>query len=378
MRVLIAVTHLLGTGHLSRALTLAKAFDAAGHDVRLMSGGMPVANFVLDGVELFQLPPVKSDGVNFTTLLGADDKPVTEAYLQNRITEAVSAVKAHKPDILITELFPFGRRTLRREFGAVLEAAETLMPRPVILSSIRDILAPPSKPEKAEKTREVIDRYYDGVLVHSDPDVVSLEASWPVSQDLSEKLLYTGFVAPLVTRPDEKGLGTGEILVTAGGGSVGDNMYVAAVKAAALMPERKWRLLVGGSDQDNRIETLKRQVRSSSITIEPTRPDFRSILANADAAVSMCGYNTAMDLLQTGVPAVLVPFDAGGEVEQTLRAESLSKSNQFSVVKAGELSAKKLVQALSRLQKTGPQSGLNFDGAYETVRIAERLRGAVQ
>ena len=33
MKVMIAVTHLLGTGHLARALTLGRAFAAQGHVV---------------------------------------------------------------------------------------------------------------------------------------------------------------------------------------------------------------------------------------------------------------------------------------------------------------------------------------------------------
>ena len=48
------------------------------------------------------------------------------------------------------------------------------------------------------------------------------------------------------------------------------------------------------------------------------------MLYHAAASVSLCGYNTALDVLQSGVPAVLVPFDNGGEVEQSLRAEALA------------------------------------------------------
>ena len=40
-RVLIAVTHLLGVGHLARAALIARALDEAGASVRLVSGGKP-------------------------------------------------------------------------------------------------------------------------------------------------------------------------------------------------------------------------------------------------------------------------------------------------------------------------------------------------
>jgi len=44
------------------------------------------------------------------------------------------------------------------------------------------------------------------------------------------------------------------------------------------------------------------------------------MLYHAAASVSLCGYNTALDILQAGTPAVFVPFDDGSEVEQGLRA----------------------------------------------------------
>ena len=69
MNVLIAVTHLLGTGHLARALTLARAFVAQGHKVQILSGGGPAPQLDHSGVDLLQLPPLRSDGVDFTRLL---------------------------------------------------------------------------------------------------------------------------------------------------------------------------------------------------------------------------------------------------------------------------------------------------------------------
>ena len=61
MKVSIVVTHLLGTGHLARALTLGRAYGAAGHDVQVVSGGMPAPQLNSDGVDVVQLPPLRSD-----------------------------------------------------------------------------------------------------------------------------------------------------------------------------------------------------------------------------------------------------------------------------------------------------------------------------
>ena len=79
MRVLIAVTHLLGAGHLTRAAALARAFVEAGHDAMLVSGGVPAPMVRLDGVRLVQLPPLRVAGTAFATPL---DETLTRSLVE--------------------------------------------------------------------------------------------------------------------------------------------------------------------------------------------------------------------------------------------------------------------------------------------------------
>jgi predicted glycosyltransferase len=370
MKVLVAVTHLLGTGHLSRALTLGRAFTAAGHQVSVASGGFAAPQLSADGVHFLQLPPLRSDGVDFTRLLTTTGEVAGPDYYRQRQDALCAALTDLQPDILITELYPLGRRSLAAEFQALLSAAQTLPRRPVVLASIRDILAPPSKPKKATQADAVITEFYDAVLVHSDPKTTRLEVSWPVSKMLNSKLRYTGYVAPAAATPHPQGAGQGEILVSAGGGSVGDALFESALKAAELMPNTSWRLLVGGNDKADRITSL--QVKGSRAIIEPTRPDFRQMLSLAAASVSMCGYNTALDLLQCGTPSVLIPFDAGTEVEQGLRANSLVPLDGIEVLTNANLTPERLCTAVRRAMAAPRRatSGLQFDGAAHAVAIA--------
>ncbi|MFY8153673.1 MAG: glycosyl transferase, partial [Hyphomicrobiales bacterium] len=57
-RVLIAVTHLLGSGHLVRAAQLARALAESGFAVTLASGGMPLRDMAGEAFAFVQLPPV--------------------------------------------------------------------------------------------------------------------------------------------------------------------------------------------------------------------------------------------------------------------------------------------------------------------------------
>ncbi|AXI48042.1 glycosyltransferase [Sulfitobacter sp. SK012] len=377
MHVMIVVTHLLGTGHLARALTLARAFKDAGDKVMVVSGGMPSQLLDRADVEIAQLPPLRSDGVDFATLLDADGQVASEPYKRDRQEALLGFFKAMKPDILITELFPFGRRSLRQEFEALLATAHNSSNRPLICASIRDILAPPSKPAKAGLADQIISTFYDAVLVHSDPAIAPLALSWPVSGDLEAKLHYTGFVAPAAAALHPMALGKGEIIVSAGGGDVGAHVYATAMEAAAMDPSQTWRLLVGGADPAARIAKLGPM--PASVVAEPARPDFRQMLHHATASVSLCGYNTALDILQAGTPAVFVPFDAGGEVEQGLRAQALAQLDGIALLKNSDLTAASLLVAIERVlhASTRMPRSLGLDGATKTVHIAHKLRGAM-
>lgn len=373
MKVLIAVTHLLGSGHLSRALTLGRAFAASGHDCVVLSGGFPVPQLDSSGVELRQLPPLRSDGTNFTRLLTDNGEVADEAYLSTRAQRMIDTLHEMQPDVLITELFPFGRRVLRHEFLGLLESARAMSKRPLICCSIRDILAPPSRPEKVTKTDAIISAHYDAVLVHSDPRTTPLEVSWPVSEELAEKLIYTGYVAPPAAGAHPKDAGENEVLVSAGGGTVGQPIFRAAIEAARKITDRRWRLLVGGSDAEARIAELQKDAPPENVTLERARPDFRQMLHHAAASVSMCGYNTALDLLQAGTPAVLIPFDDGQEVEQTLRAKSLDELPSIHVLRSSDLVGARLAKGVEEVLSAGPRAEqtAGFDGATETVRIIE-------
>lgn len=374
MKIMIVVTHLLGTGHLARALTLARAFQRANHTATVVSGGMPSPLLDRGDVPLLQIPPLRSDGVDFTRLLDLNGVPAAPAVREARTAQLTQHFHDLRPDVLITELFPFGRRTLRTEFLALLSAAKSRPSPPLICASIRDILAPPSSPQKAEKTHDILSLYYDAVLVHADPEFTPLNLSWPVTALLQQRLHYTGLIAPPPAAAHPQKAGADEIIISAGGGDVGSHIFETAMQAA-VGDDRHWRLLLGGNQPPSRIAAFQ-ACAPANVTVEAARPDFRTMLHHAAASVSMCGYNTAIDVLQSGCRAVFIPFDAGSEVEQTIRAQALANLPQIAVVKNEDLTPASLRSALTQLvaAPAGIPARTGFDGADETIRIVTDLR----
>lgn len=375
MKVVIFVTHLLGTGHLARAVTLARAMHADGHDVCVVSGGLPAAHLLDATVTLVQLPPLRSDGVNFTRLLDANGAPATPEQMQQRRGDAIAVLDEVQPDAVITELFPFGRRVLTAEFTAILDAARKLRSAPVVCASIRDILAPSSRPSKAKATDALIQTRYDAVFVHSVAAITPLEASWPVTPAIEEKIHYTGFVAPARACPLKNTKDGGCVVVSAGGGSVGETLFATALETARQTPDLTWRFLVGGENANAHMERL-RSAAPANVIVEPVRKDFRALLYHTKASVSMCGYNTALDILQAGTPAVFVPFDAGGETEQSLRAQTLRHMDGIEVLSSDALCRQKLETTVREVIAAPARAPIRdgMDGAAETSRLLTQLR----
>ncbi|SDN19219.1 Predicted glycosyl transferase [Methylobacterium phyllostachyos] len=372
MRVLIAVTHLLGAGHLTRAAALARAFAAAGHEVMLISGGVPAPLVRLDSVRLVQLPPVHIVGTAFATLLRPDGEPADADWLMRRRTVMLDAFEGFAPDAVLTELFPFGRRALAAEFMALVEAANARVPRPLILASVRDILVASNRLERIAQAHARIATFYDAVLVHGDPSLVPLDASWPLDAVTTGKLRYTGYVDE-GTHPGAATARAG-VLVAAGSGPAGLLLLGAAVEAARQRPDLGWRILAGHGVPEAAFAEMAQGLPGS--VLGRTRADYRTLLAGSTVSVSQCGYNTATDLLAGGTPAVVVPFEAGGETEQRLRAERLAARGLARVLPEANLTAVTLLQAVDAQQAAPPPGshGIDLGGARRSVEIVEALK----
>jgi len=135
MRIAFLVTYLLGIGHLARTARAADAFAAAGHDALVISGGMPAPLASVKTAEFHQLTPVRSD-TTFTKLFDAEGEIASDALLASRIEDIGRQIDAFAPDVLVTELFPLGRRKLAGEFEAALRMADGAL----TLAALRDIL----------------------------------------------------------------------------------------------------------------------------------------------------------------------------------------------------------------------------------------------
>lgn len=366
-RILFYVQHLLGIGHLVRASRVAGALRAAGCEVAVISGGVPVRGFPGEGIESIEIPAIKSVDEAFSKLVDARGEAVGDSLWDLRRKQLLSLLEARRPDILMIEAFPFGRRQMRNEILAIVEAARALMPRPLVISSVRDILQENRKPGRAEETIDTLNALFDHVLVHGDPRFARLEETFPRAGEIGCGISYTGLVAgPEPGIPAERFA----VLVSAGGGAAGGRLIDAALQAAQRLAtsQSPWCIITGPN-------FVHAGAIPSHVKIQGFRPDLPSLLAGASLSVSQAGYNTVCDILRARCRSILVPFASGGETEQSLRAAKLAHLKLAHVLPESALDSETLIAAIgtAQAQKPGTSHGLDLEGARHSAEILLRL-----
>lgn len=339
-RCLIWVQTLLGTGHLRRAILLAEALADRGCSVTLANGGRPSPWPHSEGVEFVQLPVVTAGPRGFDELVTEHGRAVDDDV--RRARSDILRRLAGQSDVLVTEMFPFGRSAFRSELLPILDRFDGL-----IVASVRDVLVSKSDPLKMRWMADVAKSAYHRVLVHGDVRLLSFADSFPFLPEVGDRVVHTGFVAPhdIV---DQKAHATHyDVVISAGGGAVGEPLLAAAAEAYSWNRKAGGRwLLVGGSHlPESELEQLR---TSPGVEVARHRDDLPALMRTAGVSVSQAGYNTVVEGLQGGARMVLVPFARGGEDEQSRRAAMLAKRGLAVTLTEQEVTAETLLEAIAR------------------------------
>lgn len=380
-RIMIYCQPVLGIGHLVRSLEIVRAL--VDFDVFFVNGGAlpPLVDFPRNA-ELINLPPMQSDP-EFRDIGPIDAAAGIEEVKKERTRRLLDVFAGIEPDILLIELFPFGRLKFDFELRPLLDAARIAQRRPVVACSLRDILVRKRDQQSYEDfVIRTVNRYFDLILVHSDPGFQKLEETFPRLGELKCSIEYTGYVARRdqaddAPSPRPAAGGVKSIVASIGGGRVGIELLRCAVEASLQMaPRLAHRLVVftGPYLPDADCHALQALCSGHPhITVSRFAGDFLSVLRHADLSISMAGYNTCMDIIAAGIPAIVCPFTGNDNREQTIRAAKLKQAGILEIIEGPALSPAALAGMIERqLNLPGnarPRVSLDVNGAAQTARL---------
>lgn len=369
MHILVYCQHVLGIGHLVRTFEILKALKD--HQITLLLGGSATSLPVPEHVERVQLPALMMDHT-FSTLSTGNGESLDRVKKERQaiIRRTIARVR---PEICLIELYPFGRNSFHFEIAPLLEQIHQQHPACLTCSSVRDILVDRDNKEKFERRAiERLNTFFDLLLIHSDPRVLTLDMTFGRMEDITIPVAYTGYVhrPPQECSPRENGQYP-RIVASAGGGSVGYQLLEAVVKAHALLSNHlrcSLQLFTGPYLETGGKKTL-RSLAAPHAHIEDFCPDLPARLHHADLSISMGGYNTTMDVLAAGCPALIHPFKQNHE--QRLRAQKLQKLAPIFILDEPDLNPPHLAQKIQTALRTPRQAAqpVRLDGAQTTARL---------
>jgi len=380
--VFMYVQHLSGIGHQHRSARIARALTARGIQVSYVSGGMPMPELDIGSSKRFQLPPARSRDQRYGELLDAEGHNVTTQWKDDRCKYLLALLEESQANMVIVETYPFGRKLMRFELEPLVDKVLNSKPKPLLICSVRDILEPRADVQRYAPMAAQVERYFDYVMIHSDPQLFDFADTFPLFDQISKKVLYTGYISEAGIETDsDQGSSVNcdyhdAVVVSAGGGATGVDLFNIALAAREFSQQRDclWLLLAGPQFPQPEFEKLQAKASSEFVVLR-NQSNFRELLNACRVSVSQAGYNTMLDLLSTGARAVLAPFALYNEREQVVRARHLSELGLARVVFAEDLSPRTLAKAIDCAasgKKPGPVN-LDVDGARYSASLIEAL-----
>ena len=88
-------------------------------------------------------------------------------FKKRRRQRLLKVLEEQEFDVILIEMYPFGRRAFKFELKPFLNKIHSLPIKPAVLCSIRDILVKTNHPTKHADMADVVEEYFDRILVRS-------------------------------------------------------------------------------------------------------------------------------------------------------------------------------------------------------------------
>jgi predicted glycosyltransferase len=387
-KILFYCQYHLGMGHLVRSVEIMRSL-ASDFQVCFVKGGTEVAGLTLpETVEVVTLPTLLSENRQVKV---ADPTQDLETVKQQRTEKLLQVVDRFQPDCLMIEGYPFKKYQFEFESIPLLERVKTFR-RPVkVVCSLRDVvMAQPydDRNEVIAKTCQRLNQYFDLLLVHSDPQFHRLEESFPAITDIHCPIQYTGFVSQSLlsetvwTEQDVSDFSRNQpmILVSVGGGQLGHDLLESIIAASSTLthrlPQYHLQIFTGPFMPTEKFLTLQQAASgTANLTLRQFSPNLLAYMQEASLSISLGGYNTTMNILRTGVNAMILP--SSKDWEQSVRAEKLQKLGILRLLQPEDLQpeqlADRIVQALEAPCSRPSYKCFELQGAQKTAALLKSL-----
>ena len=364
-KILFYCQSLIGLGHLTSSRLVIRELSTYA-DVDLIHGGQGLQQMPeLPGFRHLRLPTILIDSATDELYAPDSDDPIENVWAER--AAAIERFLDWPYDAVIVEFFPFGRRRLKKEILGLFATIRQRCGAVPIFCFVREILVP--APLDAEQRMvKLVREHIHTVFVRGDPNIVHFEETFALTADISDRLVYVGYVSPPL--PGQWPIRQNKIVVSQGGGEIGMNLLRSAIQTAPLLAEYQFLVVTSSRASTTEITELQALIRSENVKVVSFLSNFQEELLTAALSISLGGDNTLMDVISTRTPALAFPY--GGNSEQGLRIQKLSGKGFISVLSQTDLTPALLCTKIRvAINQPYPDEIIAMNGAVEmSNRIA--------
>jgi predicted glycosyltransferase len=384
-RILMYSHDTIGLGHMRRNANIATALLRERPEASvLMLIGCP-AGFVFDmppGMDFVKLPSLvkqsrhewRPDQLNISAARARE--------LRSRLIR--EAVAVFEPDAVLVDHVPAG---VWGELTPALQDLNARSQRPFMALGLRDILDDPREVRKRwrnDGTAQVVGSFYDQVFIYGEKRLFDTADAYGLAEMTPNAVDYLGYVAARSAPEDRENfrrrLAIGDkplLIVTGRGGRDAFPLMRASLDALALIEhdKRPATIMVPGPLMDTeQSRCIHEQAFDLGVKTFDRLSDMAPFLAAADMMIGMAGYNSTVEALAEGVPALIVPRN-GPSAEQRTRASLFNSKGLIESLPIEAVTPQGIASHVANIRpRAGALSPIDTGGAN---RAAARLVEAI-
>lgn len=346
MKVLVYVQNVLGVGHVMRMLKICKDFTDA--DITFVTGGDTLELILPPHIKHVRLPGIMTDET-FTKLRTVDESVSLERTWKQRSQILSGLMCSENFDLIITEMFPFGRRQFRRELEPLLKLNKLKRNRAKVVCSLRDILFLESLDDAAsQRILDIVNTYYDAIFIHADARMDQVSPYFSYMKHVHCPVYHTGYITDVAREVVCAESPT--ILASIGGGAVGHEFLEKAIEASKILNDsfdHTFCVYCGVYAPEYFLNACRDTCEYyPHIQVHRYTSQFFERLCKSTLSVNMGGYNTIMEIICSGIPSIVYPFEQNRE--QAKRLDFFQESGQFTVLDHRAVDAEELAQLMEQ------------------------------
>ena len=401
-RVLLHYTHKQTLGHTTRTISLATAIinhKTPKNSLLVLQGGAPQPLVEHPkGYGLLNIPFPFDTRASFRSRSIPQRTPERAAFILN-------AARQFAPDIFITEFFPFGRSAYIPELLPALRQLRKSGCRiiasigyPLIIDLIR------LQDKQFAAIYKALLSFYDAFLIHTPAELETPYFARSITptaladlykatlKSIEKKIIYTGYIFPEQTLTPSKDPGidrlapaANTVIVSRGGGAVYPKLIINAIRAQKILGKAFRTIIACGpstsAEETALFKSVLKETGSDRILLTPYLSDLNEHLRTCQVSVSLSGYNTSVQLMRYGTPAIIVPYRNGLSQmptnDQIARADLLKEKFASIILSHDALTPQSLawaIRARAEQPRPAPAPAAWFQGARTSARVI--LEGA--